>query len=291
MDFILSDESVNSYNFKVITDGISLNRFTKNPVMLYYHNDYKVIGKWENIRKEDGKLIAKAVFDENNAEALEIKRQVEEGFLKGVSIRFTVLNAYDDVVTSCELTEASITPIPSNENAIKLSFGAKNATLLNKKTDITMNIKLKKKFKLSESASEADVEKAIDTLIDENQSQAEQIAELAATNKAIKEKLDELEEQVLEEELSLAISSGKITADKKKELKALGKSNPESLRFFLSAVPEKKVVKLSEQIKQGNTVASGTIQKLSWYLKNDPEGLKEIQENDKELYKKILKNK
>jgi len=35
MDFILSDESVNSYNFKVITDGIDLERFKKNPVMLY----------------------------------------------------------------------------------------------------------------------------------------------------------------------------------------------------------------------------------------------------------------
>jgi signal recognition particle GTPase len=118
----------------------------------------------------------------------------------------------------------------------------------------------------------------------------------AATNCPIKfigvgEKLDELEEQVLEEELSLAISSGKITADKKKELKALGKSNPESLRLFLSAVPEKKAVKLSEQLKQGNTATSGTTQKLSWYLKNDQQGLAEIKENDPAMYEKIVKNR
>jgi HK97 family phage prohead protease len=288
MDFILSDESVNSYNFKVITDGIDLERFKKNPVMLYFHNDWKTIGRWENIRKEDGKLLATAVFDENDAEALEIKRKVEEGFLKGVSIRFTMLEAYDNIVTSCELTEASITPIPSNQNAIKLSFGAKNVTLSNKNT---MNAKLRKKFKLSESASEADVEKAIDELVQENEDLADSIATLEAQNKAIKEKLDELEEQVLEEELSLAISSGKITADKKKELKALGKSNPENLRLFLSAIPEKKVVKLSEQIKQGNTATSGTTQKLSWYLKNDPQGLAEIKENDPAMYEKIVKNR
>jgi HK97 family phage prohead protease len=287
MDFILSDESVNSYGFMVKTDGIKLDRFIKNPVMLYYHNDYKVIGRWENIRKEDGKLLAKAVFDENNAEALEIKRQVEEGFLRGTSIRFTVLDAYDTVVTTCELTEVSITPIPSNANAVKLSFGAKNVKISNKNT---MNAKFKKKFKLSESASEADVEKAIDELVQENEDLADSVAALEAQSKAIKEKLDELEERVLEEELSLAISSGKITSDKKKELKALGKSNPENLRLFLSAIPEKKVVKLSEQIKQGNAAAV-TTQKLSWYLKNDPEGLKEIQENNPIMYEKILKNK
>jgi len=153
-----------------------------------------------------------------------------------------------------------------------------------------MNAKLRKKFKLSESASETDVEKAIDELVQENEDLADSIATLEAQNKAIKEKLDELEEQVLEEELSLAISSGKITADKKKELKALGKSNPENLRLFLSAIPEKKVVKLSEQLKQGNAAAV-TTQKLSWYLKNDPEGLKEIQENNPIIYEKIVKNK
>lgn len=35
--FVLSDESVNSYGFRVLTDGIALDNFKKNPVMLWNH--------------------------------------------------------------------------------------------------------------------------------------------------------------------------------------------------------------------------------------------------------------
>ncbi len=64
--FILNDESSkNSYGFKIKTEGINLNRFEGNPVMLDGHinSTSHVLGSWKDIKKEDGKLTAETVFD------------------------------------------------------------------------------------------------------------------------------------------------------------------------------------------------------------------------------------
>ena len=82
--FILHDESVNSYGFRMLTDGVILDDFKKNPVMFYNHDDREMpIGRWEKIRIEDGKILAEANFDQGDPRAKEIARKVEEGGLLG----------------------------------------------------------------------------------------------------------------------------------------------------------------------------------------------------------------
>ncbi|MBR4583052.1 MAG: hypothetical protein IKO34_04485, partial [Bacteroidales bacterium] len=72
--FVLCDSSsINSQGFRIPLEGMNLDRFRVNPVMLYQHDKYSVIGKWENIRIEDGKLLADAKFDSED----ELARQVE----------------------------------------------------------------------------------------------------------------------------------------------------------------------------------------------------------------------
>ena len=63
--FIVSDESVNSYGMIILTAGIDTSRFEQNPVMLYMHERATIVGRWENIRKENDKLLADAVFDDS----------------------------------------------------------------------------------------------------------------------------------------------------------------------------------------------------------------------------------
>ncbi len=123
--FVLSDETVNSYGFIVLTDGIDTTAFERNPVMLYMHNrDGNVIGRWDNIRKEGKRLLADAVFDESTELGAQVKKQVESGFLRAVSIGIEdiakeVFNGVE-TVTKCRLIEVSVVDIPSNENAVKL---------------------------------------------------------------------------------------------------------------------------------------------------------------------------
>ncbi len=131
--FILNDENKkNQYGFRVKNSGMMLDRFKANPVLLDSHRSYGtdgVIGRWENIRIENGLLLADAVFNEDDPEAMKVAQKVESGFLRGASLGldpYTMenfeINEFDGVpdLLKSEVMEASIVAIPNNANAIKL---------------------------------------------------------------------------------------------------------------------------------------------------------------------------
>ena len=69
---ILSDSSLNRYGFRVLTSGMLIEAFKKNPVMLYMHfrdegspiwGDSKAIGHWEDIQLNGDELSAIPIFD------------------------------------------------------------------------------------------------------------------------------------------------------------------------------------------------------------------------------------
>ena len=123
--FVISDETVNSYGFVVLTSGIDTSRFLKNPVMYYMHErDSGVIGRWENIRVSGVRLLADAVFDEELPLGKEVLRRVESGFIRSASIGIGNVEREEingiETVVKCVLKEVSIVDIPSNYNAVKL---------------------------------------------------------------------------------------------------------------------------------------------------------------------------
>ena len=131
MTFVLHDETVNTYGFRMLTSGVNLEEFRKNPVMLLNHNDYGLpIGRWENIRVDGTRILADAVFDESDPQGSEIKRKVEGGFIRMASIGAwppeEKSDAYDlmlpgqtlPTVTRWTVREASIVTIGANHNAL-----------------------------------------------------------------------------------------------------------------------------------------------------------------------------
>ncbi len=131
MTFVLHDESVNTQGFRMLTSGANLEEFRKNPVMFENHNDWEMpIGRWENIRIDNGKILADAVFDEKDPRARRIKEKVEGDYVRMASIGAwppeEVSDAYDlmmpgqvyPTVTRWTVREASIVPIGSNHNAL-----------------------------------------------------------------------------------------------------------------------------------------------------------------------------
>lgn len=131
--FVLHDESVNTYGFRMLTSGANLDEFRKNPVMLLNHSDWSLpIGRWENIRVEDGKILADAVFDESDERGREVARKVADGFVRMASIGAwppeQVSDAYDltlpgqtgATVTKWTVREASIVTIGANHNALAM---------------------------------------------------------------------------------------------------------------------------------------------------------------------------
>lgn len=125
----LSDETLNDWGFIVLTAGISLERFLKQPVLLAEHNRSleSVLGLVVNLRVEDSKLIGELQFDTERERPAEIAGMWERGVLNSVSIGFS-FNAQDViqnpdgtfVITKCELYELSIVTIGSNKNAVRL---------------------------------------------------------------------------------------------------------------------------------------------------------------------------
>lgn len=152
---VISDESINSYGFWVMTDGIDLSAFLKNPVMLWNHNrgglgvisDQLPIGIWKDLRIENGPstgsgpvLTGEPVFDENDEFAVKIKQKYESGILNACSIGFAPLEWSDApemlkegqkvaTVTRCRLLEISICDIPSNANATVVLYDDDNKVI------------------------------------------------------------------------------------------------------------------------------------------------------------------
>lgn len=127
--FRVSDESINSYKCRVLNTGADTTAFESNPVMLFMHLRGNVIGRWENLRLENGEWLADAVFDmddERPCGGKEIGGKVERGFINAASFGIGVwdvdynpeLECYD--ITRWTLQEISIVDIGSNHNALQL---------------------------------------------------------------------------------------------------------------------------------------------------------------------------
>jgi hypothetical protein len=235
--FVLSDNSLNSYGFRVLTDGIDTSQFERNPIMLFLHNrpwrgtkdEYSVIGRWENIRKEDGKLLADAVFDLNDPFAAGIASKVENDFIRMASMGFKPLELSSDpkhilvgqryeTVTKSVIREASIVDIGSNDNAlalcdvpalydesdalVELSAGKVPIIPLLKTSEMELNlVEIISLLGLAENASVSEVAASITAL---KTAKADLETKLADVSKAQKD--GEIKALV-----DLAVSSKKIT--------------------------------------------------------------------------------
>ncbi|QTE36020.1 HK97 family phage prohead protease [Mucilaginibacter gossypii] len=130
--FVWNDETVvNSYGFRTLNGGISLKRFSGNPVMLNSHvNTTKMtLGTWKDWKTEGFKLQGETVFDSVRDDVKEVEGQVDRNVIKACSMGLgidwdedTWQKAPDGVweLVKCELMEVSICAVPSNSGALAL---------------------------------------------------------------------------------------------------------------------------------------------------------------------------
>lgn len=126
IDVVASTAAEDSYG-EVVAQQWKLERYLANPVVLYSHESRELpIGRAENVRVEDGKLLATLVLAQGTGRADEVWNLVQQGMLKGVSVGFrphtTRWEKRDGreilVLDDNELLEISITPIPANPEAL-----------------------------------------------------------------------------------------------------------------------------------------------------------------------------
>ena len=135
-EVVISTEAVNSYGTRVLTSGIDLEQFKRNPVLLWMHRrafdgESMPIGRIENLKVEEGKLIGTPVFDQNDEFARKIESKWESGFLRMASAALEPIEVNPDpalalegqtraTVTRCKLIEVSIVDIGGNDEALQL---------------------------------------------------------------------------------------------------------------------------------------------------------------------------
>lgn len=273
--FVLNDEDqVNSYGFRVRNEGINLSRFEANPVMLSDHWNHtgNVIGRWENVRIEGSKLLADAVFDEQDPEAMKIASKVEGGFLKGCSMGIRYSYEYMEerpdgsyVLVQSELMEVSIVAVPSNSNSVKLyspggellddeqitlslsEFKSKNQYNMSKilLAPTTLAILSAHGLKNAESPSEVD-----DAVAKLNAAlEAEKTAHVM--EKTQREQLDqtvkEFQKAQLDAMIDQAVEDGRIVADQKETFTSLGY---EAAKKVIDGLPKRK--SLAAQVIPGS---------------------------------------
>lgn len=291
--FVLHDETVNTYGFRMLTSGADLTEFKKNPVMLLNHNDWSLpIGRWENIRIEGGRILADAVFDlqdkrENGGEAIASK--VERDFLRMASIGTWAPDEISDdplymmsgqtrpTVTKWKVREASIVTIGSNHNA--LAFYDQEGQLVDladlssviKLFDVAKNSnkkemsKLNQILNLADTATDAEREAAIGLILSDR-------ARLKTENETLTGRIDALnlaeKNKRSAEAITLidaAVLDGRLDAKGKDTFIKLFDADFANAKATLEAIPQRGSV--TRQIETGNNgtaVELADMQSKSW---------------------------
>lgn len=318
---VISDESINSYGFWVNTDGIDLSAFLKNPVMLWNHNrsslgtnfDQLPIGRWKDLRVENGVLTGEPVFDENDEFAVKIKQKYESGILNACSIGFAPLEWSDApemlkegqkvaTVTRCRLLEISICDIPSNANATVVLYDDDNkvinlSDLPNKAIGPKINNNMPKEIALTlgldENASPQACVNAITELKSEiasheatRQNLEEENRQMRLRLKAIDDAAAEAQKQEVVNLLDDAVKSGRIDATARPKFEKLFELDHEAAKTALAALPERKPM----EAKPAGT-GDSDLCKMSWDELDKADRLYELKTKYPEIYQQKFNEK
>lgn len=144
-DVIISTSGLNSYGSRVLTEGIDLAQYKRNPIILWMHRrcwegDSMPIGRMTNIRKDGDLLIGTPEFDMNDEFAKKIAQKWDKDFLRmasaGIEIKevsvepsMLVPGQTRPTITKSKLVEVSIVDIGANDDALRLMKGGKVLTL------------------------------------------------------------------------------------------------------------------------------------------------------------------
>lgn len=298
MDVVISTSSLNSYGTRVLTSGIDISQYKRNPILLWMHrrpvyNDSPLpIGKVENLRIDGDKLIGSLLFDETDDFAKKIKQKWEGGFLNMVSIGASVIELSESpedllqgqtrmTIKKCKLEEISVVDIGANDEALRLYDNGGNVINLSKdennniplitlKNEKEMNEEILKELSLSKGASDKDVINAI--------------SEMKSQIEASQKENEEMQNSMISYMIDNAINEKRIDASKKEQFMDLGKkAGIESLKLTLSSIPKGK--SLSAEIEKSPTKVENA-KKFSQMSRDE---LLEMRENNKEEYIKLYK--
>ena len=298
----ISNESLNCYGTRVLTAGMNVEQYNRNPVLLYMHQRGQVIGYVKDLKVENGEVTGELVFDEASELSVRCKKQWEFGSLKMVSVGIDILETSEDAeflvqgqtaptITKSKLFEVSLVDIGANDDAIVLQ---KDGVLLTLGKNAAEVLPLLHSNNNNQKTKQMDQEKlALELGLPKDADEATINAKLAklradgAEAETLRQERDTLRAARIETLVNAAIAEKKIGEDKKQQFLDLGKKiGADELKQTFDAMSPQ--VKLSNIVGAGGASAGGHAEykKLSDVPSED---LAKLREQNPAQYKKLYK--
>lgn len=310
---VISTSGLNCYKSRVLTEGIDLEQYRKNPVLLYMHQrcfDGKTfpLGFITNLRVDGDRLIGTPVFDEEDPAAMSVYNKWERGFLRMFSAGLEILETSKapehllpgqlrETITRSRLEEVSIVDIGANDDALQLTRGGQVLELAAGGECEGLPLLLNKEEKPdnpkrpdSNNPNKRKMKKETFALLGLGEDASEQ--EVHEAVRLMKEKADKvatIELASVTAAVERAVKEKRITADKKDHFIDLGKKvGLTSLEETLSLMrPEQKP---SEVIVPGQANVGGGAPKTYARLSEVPEDeLRILRKENRPEYARLYK--
>lgn len=316
-EFCLTDNSVNVYKYRLLTEGLDLAQYKKNPIGFLMHDrEGGVLVKWEDFRIEGDRLYGKPVVNLSHPKGEDIASQVENGFINAASCgKIICLAASDDpklklegqtgpTVTKWFPREISFVDIPGNHNALANLYDI-NDNELNLADFVKPNSKEMSKIlltaamltalNLSDKSSEEDAGKAFQDLIDQAGKVPGLEKDLADKSKALTDKEKELADlqtasvtKEVQDLLAQGETAKKLTKEVSAKLGASFATDPKGLKDLIDAMPAQTLI--TDQLGD-NTKSAETFAGKKWDDLYQSDDLETVRNQFPDLYEKLKKEK
>lgn len=297
----ISNESLNSYGTRIITAGLDVSQYQRNPVLLYMHERGKVIGFVKDIRKENDEVTGELEFDEASPESIRVKKQFEFGSLKMVSAGIDILELSDapehlvigqtrPSVTRSKLFEVSVVDIGANDDALVLT---RDGATLQLAKDGSNPLPLLNN-KPSKQSSEMDLKDialllGLEATADENAVRARVAALQKAEGdaKALGAEKEQMTLAAITQAVETGIREKRIPAEKKDHFINLGKTaGLGTLKETISAMSP--TVKVSQVLNRAGGAPEGK-QEYAKLSEVPADKLQAMRKDDRETYVRLFK--
>jgi hypothetical protein len=300
----------NSYNFGVLTSGIDLDRFKKNPIVLKNHSLDYPIGTAEDLKfSKDNAEVVVVIDDESDEGLQKLIRDIDKKLYQGLSmyiepdfdsVEYGVEGFEPNcpVFTRSELMEVSITPLPSNKECLRLSHKGEILSMEDVKVKLSVNNNFKNHnsmnkvllafiatFKLSANTTEEQVIEKLSTL----HADLDELATLRNEKTEWAKKDNEMKLSRNIELVDNAIAAKKILPAQKEDFVKLAAGDYDAAKKVIDALPVHKTLSGLAKDDSGTEDADPT-KDWKWddFHKKNPAKLTQIKEKDNARYIKLF---
>lgn len=314
-EFCITDNSVNVYGYRCLTEGLMLEEVKKNPIGYYLHGtdefprETGVLVRWEDFRTEGDKVFAKPCINLSHPRGERTADEVESGFLNAASVgkikvweasgkaELKLSGQTKPTVTKWFPREISLVDIPGNYNALANLYDKDdnelnladfdNYTIEHTMSNTLLAASIFAALNLKDG-DESDVVNAINDLVDKADKADSYKKDLDTKETELKDLKAETVKKQVEDLIDNGKKDKKLTNELAESLSKNFAENPDGLKDLIDKMPAQ--VSVTDEIKNKEELEKKYTGK-KWdelYASDELEG---VRKQFPDLYEKLKNEK